>query len=338
MKRRLILFSLFLLVGILLAGCGEKSQEDVTSMLEKKMEEMTGYKTEAKMTLDIGKEPQSYDLEIWHKKKGYYRVVLNHEQKKQNQMIIRNDEGVFVLTPALNKSFRFQSEWPENSSQTYLYESLVSDILNDKDAKFKSDEKHYIFETKTNYQNNKTLPYQEVTLSKDSLMPVMVKVMDQDRTPLVQVDFTNFKFNPSYDEGAFDVQRNMTGAQLDTDAPTMAQPTNKEFKILYPLNLPEGVGLVEEKKVETEDGERMVLTYGGDKSFTLYQEKAIAMQTGSLVSAEGEPVDLGFAIGAMTDRTLSWSFEGVDYYLASKDLTQDEMVEIARSVQGQAMK
>ena len=32
-------------------------------------------------------------------------------QKDQSQIILRNEEGVFVLTPALNKSFRFQSDW-----------------------------------------------------------------------------------------------------------------------------------------------------------------------------------------------------------------------------------
>ncbi len=49
-------------------------------------------------------------------------------------MILKNDDGVYVLTPALNKSFKFQSEWPENSSQAYLFESLVKDITEDKSA------------------------------------------------------------------------------------------------------------------------------------------------------------------------------------------------------------
>ena len=57
---------------------------------------------------------------------------LQNAKKDQSQIILRNEEGVFVLTPALNKSFRFQSDWPQNSSQAYLYESLVRDILQDK--------------------------------------------------------------------------------------------------------------------------------------------------------------------------------------------------------------
>src|SRR5690606_17281840 len=111
----------------------------------------------------------------------YYRVNLKNTEKDQSQMILRNDEGVFVLTPALNKSFRFQSEWPENSSQAYLFESLVNDIKADPEAKFTATKDQYVFETKTNYKNNKMLPIQEITLNKKDLSPVMVKVMDPDR-------------------------------------------------------------------------------------------------------------------------------------------------------------
>ncbi len=71
------------------------------------------------------------------------------QKKDQSQIILRNEEGVFVLTPALNKSFRFQSDWPQNSSQAYLYESLVRDILQDKkNLTFEKTDKYYIFKTK----------------------------------------------------------------------------------------------------------------------------------------------------------------------------------------------
>jgi hypothetical protein len=49
---------------------------------------------------------------------------------------------------------------------------------------------------------------------------------------------------------------------------------------------------------------------------------------------EGQPVDLGFTIGALTDHSISWSQDGVDYMIASKKLTKDELIEVAGSVQG----
>lgn len=322
----------------LLAACGGKSQADVTSALNKKVENLQGYKTDAKMTIQTGNEPQVYEVSIWHKKPSYYRVELKNASKEHSQIILRNDEGVFVLTPALNKSFRFQSEWPQNSSQAYLYESLVRDVMNDSEATFNTAEKKYVFETKTNYQNNKMLPYQEITFNKKDLTPVLVKVMDVDQNALVTVEFSNFEFDPKFDQNAFDMEKNMSNAQLDI--PTLAQSDEEKFAIMYPQEemLPEGITLTQEQEVKTENGKRIILTYGGDKTFTLIQERAEVSPVTSSEYISGEPVDLGFTVGALRENSISWTFEGVDYMLASNDLTQDEMISIARTVQAQVGK
>ena len=216
-----------LMLVFVLAACGTKTQEDVVKDLDGKLAKLSSYKADAKMTLQMGTEPQTYEVEIWHKDPTFYRVNLKNAQKDQSQMILRNDEGVFVLTPALNKSFRFQSDWPQNSSQAYLYESLIKDIIDDKQAKFTSTKDHYVFETKTRYQNNKMLPLQEITISKKDLAPISVKVMDSDRNALVTVEFTAVKFDASFDNSDFDMQKNMTGAQLEV--PVMGDMKEKEF-------------------------------------------------------------------------------------------------------------
>jgi outer membrane lipoprotein-sorting protein len=277
-----------------------------------------------------------YNVEIWHKDPLYYRVNLKNAAKDQSQMILRNDEGVFVLTPALNKSFRFQSDWPQNSSQAYLYESLIKDILEDKDAKFSSTKNYYVFETKTRYQNNKMLPFQEIKLNKSDLSPSEVKVMDPDRNTLVTVEFSKTKFNASFDKNDFDMNKNMTRAQLNL--PAMAKVKDNAFTVKYPTAEIPGTKLKEEKNVKIEDGKRVVLTYDGKKPFTLVQEKlsvkAASATPATSTPVEGQPVDLGFTIGALTDHSISWSQGGVDYMLASKKLTKDELIEVAGSVQG----
>lgn len=339
MKKKFFWLLMGLAITVTLAACGTKSQEDVTKDLTSKLESLKSYKAEAKMTLQTGSEPQSYDIEIWHKNPEFYRVALKNTEKDQSQMILKNKEGVFVLTPALNKSFRFQSDWPNNSSQAYLYESLIEDIQNDKEAKFKATEDHYVYETKTSYQNNQMLPLQEITLNKSDLSPVSVKVMDAERTPVVTVDFSNVKFNEELDNKDFDTKKNMTGAQLEF--PVMAEVAEEEdFTVFYPESLPE-VELVSEKEVETEEGKRVILTYEGeDKSFTMIQEKAVIVQTsgGEEAMMNGDPVDLGFTVGAVSDNMVSWTQNGVDYMIASTNLSKEEMIQIAQSVQGEVVK
>lgn len=331
MKKLFVIASIVMAI-LVISACGQKSQEEVVQSLTKKVEDMKSYKANAKMTLKMGENPQVYDVEVWYKNPDFYRVKLKNQNKEQNQMILRNKEGVYVLTPALKKSFHFQSDWPKNSSQAYLYESIVKDIVDDKKATFKVTETHYVFETKTRYQNSKMLPYQEVTLNKKDLAPVSVKIMDPDRNTLVTVDFSDVSFDSSFDGDAFDMKKNMTGAQLEV--PVMAEVDEEEFSLKLPVEV-EGIELVDEKEIATEDGKRFVLTYEGDRSFTLIAEKAEVAETMSSIATSvlGDPVDLGFTIGAITDRSISWTYEGVDYMLASQNLTQEEMAEIARSVQ-----
>ncbi|MCA0989492.1 LolA family protein [Guptibacillus algicola] len=326
-------FSSILLLGVLmmvvLIGCGQKSQQDVVDSLDKKLNEMDSYKVNAKMTLETGDEPQRYDVEVWYQKPSYYRVELKNASKEQSQIILRNDEGVFVLTPALNKSFRFQSDWPENGSQAYLYNTLVQDILNDSAAKFEAKDQDYVFTTNTNYQN-KNLSKQSITLNKKDLAPEKVSIMNQDMKPLVNIEFSDMKFNASFDKGAFDMERNMTAAQLEV--PVIAA-TNEPFEVVYPMYEPQGTGLTDEKEVSQN---KVILSFTGEKSFTLIEEKSeAALETSTPVTmSNGEPIDLGFTMGIMTDTTISWHYDGVDFFLASTELSTEEMAAVARSVYG----
>jgi outer membrane lipoprotein-sorting protein len=338
MRKKLLLIFVGLMVILVLSACGTKSQGDVTDELNGKLSDLSSYKVNAKMTLKMGPDKQVYNVEIWHKDPSYYRVNLKNAKKDQSQMILRNDEGVFVLTPALNKSFKFQSDWPQNSSQAYLYESLIKDILEDKTAKFSSTKDFYVFETKTRYQNNKMLPFQEIKLNKKDLSPAIVKVMDPDRNALVTVEFTKVKFDANLDKEDFDMKKNMTRAQLGL--PAMAKVKDSAFTVKYPTELMKGTKLIEEKDLNIEDGKRVVLTYDGKKPFTLIQEKIVAKPAAAIdsTSVEGQPVDLGFTIGAVSEHSITWSQDGVDYMIASKNLTKDELITVASSVQGDIVK
>ncbi|KZZ85205.1 MULTISPECIES: outer membrane lipoprotein carrier protein LolA [Bacillaceae] len=336
MKRSLSLLLVGLIAVFLMSACGNKSQNDVVKGLDKKVEDTESYKTKAKMTLQTGSEPQVYDVEIWYKEPSFYRVNLKNPAKEQSQMILRNEEGVYVLTPSLNKSFRFQSDWPKNSSQAYLFESLVKDIVSDKAAIFKATEKQYVFETKTNYQNNSMLPMQEITFNKKDLSPASVKVMDPDRNALVTVEFKDFEFNPSFDKDSFNMEKNMSFGMMDLPA---AAPVDKEpFAVKYPMEMPEGVKLIQEKELETNNGKRIVMTFAGKKNFTMIQERASVSSSAKAVTVNGDPADLGFTVGAINENSITWTAEGVEYMIASEDMTPDEMMNAARSVQGQTAK
>ena len=335
MKKGWIYLFAGLVFVMLLAGCGSKTKEEVIQELNKKTEELKGYKLDAKMTLTMGNEAQEYQIEVWHNKPELYRVHMKNAERDQSQMILRNKEGVYVLTPALNKSYKFQSEWPKNSSQPYLYESLVQDLLKDDNAKLTETDKHYVFETKTRYQYNKMLPLQEITFNKKDFTPVSVKVMDSDRNVKLAVEFSKAEFNAKFDTGSFDLNRNMTSAQMEAPASTVEKDANSELTVKIPTEEMAGTTLVDEQEIITSNGKRVILTYDGEKAFTLMQEHVEVLETSGMspTAVKGDPVDLGFTIGALTDHSLIWTDGNVEYMIASKNLTKEEMVMLAKSVQ-----
>lgn len=329
MKRKGSLLLIICLLVAILTACGAKSQTDVTKDLQEKVGKLQSYSAQATMTLQMGTEPQTYDVEVSYKKPEFYRVGLQNAKKEENQIILKNEEGVFVLTPALNKSFKFQNEWPKNSSQAYLYESLVQDILKDEAAVFSETEIGYVFETKTRYQNNSMLPMQIITFDKKELKPLSVKVLDTDRNEVVIVEFPSFTFDSSFDMNEFDVQKNMATAQLEVTV--MAPVTDDNFAVMYPTTS-FGAELADEVTVQTANGKRIVQTYEGENTFTLIQEKSVVMPTNAPIVSNGQPVDLGFAIGELVNQAVMWTYQGVDYTLASDTLTSEQLVIVAQTM------
>jgi outer membrane lipoprotein-sorting protein len=322
-----------LLIMALLTGCGTKSEKDVINDLNKRYENINSYTTDAVMTFQHNGKKQTYQVTISYKKPSFYKVALSDGKKENKQMILKNKEGVFVLTPELNKSYRFDSDWPNNRSQAYLYHSLAKDILNDPNPGFTAKDNHYVFKTKTNY-NTTQLANQSISLKKD-LTPENVQIKDKDQNVVVSVKFKTFKINPSIADKTFDVKQNMTAARISKSQTTTAENKNNASpKLLYPTAVLSGTKLATVKPESTQIGDRYVLKYTGKKPFTLIETRSQTALSSVPTIATGSPENLGFAIGSIGDNSLSWSHGGTDYYLASDKLTQDELMTIAQSVNG----
>ncbi|MDF2923218.1 MAG: rane protein [Paenibacillaceae bacterium] len=221
MRRRLLGFALVLMsVVLLMAGCGKKDAGAVVKDLDKLADGLQSYTTTGTMTLNTGTEPQEYQVEVSFQQPSYYRIALTNQKKDISQIVLKNDDGVFVLTPHLNKSFRFQSDWPENQGQVYLYKSLVNSINQDKERQFTTDGDSYVFDVMANY-SNASLSRQKIWLNKKTYAPQSVEIYDAQNNPVVVMTFNNFKFDETFEKDYFDMQRNMTGARLVL--PTLGQ-------------------------------------------------------------------------------------------------------------------
>lgn len=332
-----------LLIMVVLTGCGQKNAADIVSDLSKRYEKMEGYTTKAKMTIHTGKTPQIYEVEVWYKQPNFYRVSLKNTKKDITQILLRNDDGVYVLTPHLNKSFRFQSDWPESSGQIYLYQSLINSIIDDQSRGFKAGSDGYQFDVRAK-TNNQTLSRQRIWLNKDLYPTKAVLLNDQDQV-MVEVTFDRFNTDPSFDKDAFDMNRNMNGLNEQT-LPSMRHAqtdknhhSEKEVEAMVPGYVPKGSQLVDEQTVVSMEGEVVIMRYQGRQPFTLTQKNPDAVQASAPMY--GQPVDLGYTVGILLEgsekKRLSWTHNNTEFELYG-NLPVAEMVKIAQSVQDQPKK
>ena len=85
------------------------------------------------------------------------------------------------------------------------------------------------------------------------------------------------------------------------------------------------------------DGERVILTFGGESSFTLVEETVSREEEFTVIPTYGEPHLINGTIGALTDNSLNWTSENIEYYLVSDVMSSDELLNIANSINVKAV-
>ena len=335
MKKIIILGTIIL--TLFLTGCGKKGVDDLVKDLEKKINNLTTYQIEGDLQITNNDDTYNYDILVSYEKPNKYRVSLTNVSNNHEQIILKNDDGVYVVTPSLNKSFKFQSDWPNNNSQVYLLDSLLRDIKNDQDKVLEETTDGYIITTKVTYPNNADLVKQKITLDKD-LNFKNVEVLDSDDIPQMIMKFNNVDLKANFDDNYFDL--NSIIEQIDveqnnnssTDSKDDTDETSTLDDVIYPLYIPTGTSLVDREKVAKTDGERIILTFDGEKPFLLVEETASVEKEFSIVPTYGEPFLLADTVGALSSNSITWVSNGIEYYIVSDAMSQIELIEIASSI------
>ena len=96
--------------------------------LQKAIENLQHYHMKGTMEVVEGENLKTFNIDLaWDKKDNqeFYRVSLFDQGINQEQVILKNSDGVFVLTPSLNQAFKFKGDWPTDSPKPYLYQSML---------------------------------------------------------------------------------------------------------------------------------------------------------------------------------------------------------------------
>ena len=350
-----IILSVFLLTGCM------SNKTDMMKSFKDYNGKKNSYELTGEMTIVSNEDEFTYNIKVGVDNKTNYKVSLINTINNHEQVILKNSEGVYVVTPNLNKSFKFMSEWPSNSSQAYLIESLINDVNNDNKASIKEINDGYEIDSSVNYPNNQKLEKETIiTDKKFNIKEVNVK--NADGVSLLKVKVNDINYSPKFDSNYFKLDNLVKETENTKNTESdKTQESNEKTKeedcissctddtckdkckttettssvlddIIYPLYVPSDTYLHSKDKVSTDDGERVILTFSGVDPFILVEEASKMNDEMEIVPVNGEPVILGNTIGALGDNSVYWTSNGVDFYLTSNTLNSTEMMTIAESI------
>ena len=326
MKKKILIL---LAVCIMFAtGCFSKKNDPMKGILNK-YDNIKAYSLTGDLEITNNDDVYNYDVKVMFQKKDKFYVSLKNRNNNHEQIILKNEDGVYVITPSLNKSFKFQSEWPYNNSQAYLIQSIINDMKGDKDKELVSSDNTYIYTTKVNYPNNRKLVKQIVVFDKDYNLK-SVSIVDENDIVGMKMSFQTIDLKPNINKDKFDINKIIDANNNEEN--TLEKPTATLDDIIYPLYLPTGTVLTNSEKINKTDGERVIMTFEGEKPFLLVEETASVEEEFSIIPTFGEPGILIDTVGALTDSSITWSSNGIDYYIVSDVMGKQELLEIARSV------
>ena len=335
-----------MVVLLFLSGCGKYSEDDVIRDFSKNVEKANGYHLTGTLEIYRNEELYTYDVDSAFQSTDNFKVSLINKTNNHEQIILKNSSGVYVLTPSLNKSFKFQSEWPFNNSQIYLLQPLIKDIESDSDRTFEKNNDGYILTVKVKYDNDKHLEKQKIYLDKD-LNLVKVEVLDNNGVAQMIFTISEYDLDAKFDDDYFNISDNYqnnfskinnnndnknqdTNDKEQIDSEKNSESTSKIDEIVYPMYVPVNTYLSNQDNIKTDAGERVILTFSGDNPFLLVQETANLNDKTDFIY--GDPYLVSSTVGAVTDYSVSWIDKGIEYSVVSDNLDVEELISVAESI------
>ena len=308
-----------------ICGCSKNNDKDILNKINDKVDKTKNYQITATLEIYRNEEKFTYDIISTYQKENNFKVELLNKENNHKQIILKNQNSVYVLTPSLNKSFKFQSEWPFNNSQIYLLQPILMDIKNDKNVKFETTKDGCIITSNVNYANEKDYKKQKVYINKENNI-TKIEIVDDKKEIKMKLNIVDIQYNIGLDKNYFDSNKYIN----ENEENTTQEKSSTLNEIVYPMYIPIDTYLTSQNTISTEDGERIILNFTGESQFVFVQENLNKNETVGYVY--GDPYLILDTVGAITDSSVTWISNGVEYSVMSDTLEIDELLTVAQSI------
>lgn len=324
--KKIVLLMLILVSSFLFIGC--KQNNDPKETFLTKLSECKGYKVEGLLETFFENGRKQNDFTIYYKQQDNYKVVLQCNETTDKQIVLKNNDGVFVLIPSVNKNFKIKSTWPTNASYPYLLQSLAQDITNDKEAICTETETTYTIQTKTKMHTEADAISQKIIFSKETNLPTEVLVYENDGDLFMRCVYKNIDLEYNVSDDEFNVEKSMNTVYLTFGEEGLVF-NNRVFTL--PLYCPAGLKLKSNENVKKGEEARAVMLFSGESNLTIIQELINYQEKMVTTSENGDIVMVMGTIGIINENYIKFVFKGIEYTVASNNLSIVELLNVSSS-------
>lgn len=297
----------------LLVSCSKDSITDVYNEFISNVNDCDSYVLKGNMEVYKDEGSDIFDMEVIYKKDSLYKVTYQNSESNSRQVLLKNSDGVYVLCPLLNKEFKFESNWPLNSSHIYILNKVVSDILEDSNYELSLNDDYYIIKSTINHKVKKSLTNQYVYINKsDKSLSKITYNTDSDEKIIFTV--SSLEFNKEISSDEFDLNKIMSsetsllgeGSTNTCSAITFSNPFDLEVCV-------------------NNNDEITIISYSGQYSYTIiYQELKDELLSSSRVYDDFVLCDSYLCFES--ENSLTLYLNNYVFKIISNNLTEEEMI------------
>ena len=152
-----------------------------------------------------------------------------------------------------------------------------------------------------------------------------IEVFDENNNLQMRFKIEDLDKKAVFNDNYFDVNENMKSNEEETE-----ETISEIDDTIYPMYLPSGTYLSSEEEVSKEDGERIILTFSGETPFIMVQETV--NRDKEVMSVNGDPEFISDTVGAISDNSIEFISNGIEYYISSETMNSNEMMQVAESL------
>lgn len=322
-KRILLILTIFFIL-CLTVSCksGTKKIEDFPEYVNK----LESYKVTGKLYSMFPTGTKESLITVYYQKPECYRVEIDKATNGDKQIILKNNDGIYVLIPSVNKSYQLKSGWPVNSSYPYLLQSIAKDYINDDERIIQEEENQTTVELKIKLFDNALAATEKVQFDNETGLPTEVQIYDDTNKLLSRFVFLNIEENPSLNQNLFSKSDTLTSS-FETFS-SIEYDRETTYPTYYPIN----TSLKDEKKITSTNITTAIMTFAGDVNYTIIEEYVYQSEKETTECIDGYIYVMGDSVGIINNNVLTFFAEGIVYTLASNQVPVVELVKIGNSL------